>query len=136
MITAFDLIVKYPPFYYYATPCLNGNYYIGYWMDAYKDGTKVKKDDTISEQDAQELLKFYLNKIELPEGSWTDNQKEALKSLIYYMQFAWDESEIKKAIDKKDYLSVREEWEKLRDTEVFENNKPWKQEEINLFFGE
>ena len=52
------------------------------------------------------------------------------------MQFAWDESEIKKAIDKKDYLSVREEWEKLRDTEVFENNKPWKQEEINLFFGE
>jgi hypothetical protein len=136
MITAFDLIVKYTPFYYYATPCLNGNYYIGYWMDAYKDGTKVKKDDTISEQDAQELLKFYLNKIELPEGSWTDNQKEALKSLIYYMQFAWDESEIKKAIDKKDYLSVREEWEKLRDTEVFENNKPWKQEEINLFFGE
>lgn len=136
MITAFDLIVKYTPFYYCATPCLNGNYYIGYWMDAYKDGTKVKKDDTISEQDAQELLKFYLNKIELPEGSWTDNQKEALKSLIYYMQFAWDESEIKKAIDKKDYLSVREEWEKLRDTEVFENNKPWKQEEINLFFGE
>ena len=48
MITAFDLIVKYTPFYYYATPCLNGNYYIGYWMDAYKDGTKVNKYYTIS----------------------------------------------------------------------------------------
>lgn len=136
MITAFDLIVKYTPFYYYATPCLNGNYYIGYWMDTYQDNSKVKKGDTITEEAAKELLKFYLNKIELPEGSWTDNQEEALKSLIYYMQFAWNESEIKKALDKKDYLTVREEWEKLRDNEIFENNKPWKQEEIDLFFGE
>lgn len=136
MITAFDLITKYTPFYYYATPCLNGNYYIGYWMDTYQDNSKVKKGDIITEEAAKELLQFYLDNIELPEGTWNNNQEEALKSLIYYMQFAWNESEIKKALDKKDYLTVREEWEKLRDNEIFENNKPWKQEEIDLFFGE
>ena len=78
--------------------------------------------------------RFY--KIKLPEGNWNNNQKEALKSLIYYLYDAWSDSDIKKYIESGDFSQARIEWEKIRDGEIFENIKPWKQDEINLFFGE
>ena len=105
-------------------------------MDNYEDGSPVKKGDTISEEKAKQVLQSHLNKIKLPEGNWNNNQKEALKSLIYYLYDAWSDSDIKKYIESGDFSQARIEWEKIRDGEIFENIKPWKQDEINLFFGE
>lgn len=136
MTTAFELITKYTPFYPEAKPCFDGKYHIGYWFDVYENGSPVQKGDIISEYKAKQLLKSYLDKIKLPEGNWNDNQKEALKSLIYYLYDAWNESDIKKYIESGDFSQARIEWEKIRDGEIFENIKPWKQDEINLFFGE
>jgi hypothetical protein len=136
MTTALELITKYTPFYPEAKPCFSGKYHIGYWLDNYEDGSPVKKGDTISEEKAKQVLQSHLNKIKLPEGNWNNNQKEALKSLIYYLYDAWSDSDIKKYIESGDFSQARIEWEKIRDGEIFENIKPWKQDEINLFFGE
>lgn len=136
MTTALDLIIKYTPFYPEAKPCITGHYYIGYWFNAYEEGLPVQKGDTITKERAKEVLEYHLSDLELPSGDWNDKQKEALKSLIYYMQYSWEDSPIKKALESGDLKAVRFEWEKIRDGVPYVEGRPWKQDEINLFFGE
>lgn len=136
MITASNLIIKYTPFCEKATLCLTGKYHIGYWFDVYPDGRPVAENDTISKEDAQTMLEEYLSKLELPSGEWTENQKEALKSLMYYMQDTWADEDIKQDLEDKNFAAVRKKWELIRDNGPFSGVKQWKQEEINLFFGE
>lgn len=135
MATAFDMIIKYTPLYKEARWCVCGDFYIGYWCNKYSDGSSVREGDTITEKAAKRLLQNELEKIIIPDGNWNDNQKEALKSLIYYLQHAWDESKIKKAIEDGNLKDAKKLWFEIKDS-AQENLKPWKQEEIDLFFGE
>lgn len=108
----FELIKKWEGCKLKAYKCPAGILTIGYGTTFYPDGTKVKEGDTCTKEEADGLLLWYCTtKIKLPKGTFTDNQKEALWSLIYNIgQTAFDKSICKKAIESQDWQTAYDNW--------------------------
>ena len=108
----FELIKKWEGCKLKAYKCPAGILKIGYGTTFYPDGTKVKEGDTCTKEEADGLLLWYCTtKIKLPKGTFTDNQKEALWSLIYNIgQTAFDKSICKKAIESQDWQTAYDNW--------------------------
>lgn len=97
----------------YPDPATKGEpFTIGYGTTFYPDGSKVKEGDTCTKEEADGLLLWYCTtKIKLPKGTFTDNQKEALWSLIFNVgQTAFDKSVCKKAIESQDWKTAYDNW--------------------------
>ncbi len=134
-MNAENLIKKYTPVYLKAHPCLCGYWVISYWLRFYPDsGKAVQPGDEMTLDEADELLRQHLDKLELPErrwlpnGEWPNNQREALKSIMHYLQEDWAGSELKHALEAGDWAVAKELWLNLGMPE-------WRQEEVELFFG-
>lgn len=129
-MTAEELIKKYTPeCYLKAYPCLCGYWVLSYWVREYpENGEPIQKGDEITQKQADEMLTQHLAKLVLPLGEWTNNQQEALKSVIHYLQDDWDNSTLKQALEAKDFEKAKEIWLSLGMPE-------WRQEEVELFFG-
>ena len=108
----FELIKKWEGCKLKAYKCPAGVLTIGYGTTFYPDGSKVKEGDTCTKEEADGLLLWYCTtKIKLPKGTFTDNQKEALWSLIYNIgQTAFDKSTCKKAIEAQDWKTAYDNW--------------------------
>lgn len=128
-----ELIKKYEGLSLKAYKCPAGIWTIGYGTTA-----NVKEGDVITLQEAESYLQDYLrNNIKLPEIPLTDNQKEALYSLIYNIgQTAFDKSSLKKAILNNDIKEIFKNWDWIS-----ADNKPLKglakrrAEELYKFFS-
>lgn len=110
---------------------------IGYGTTFYEDGKKVSKGDVITKERAEQLLKWYCeNKIKLPAGNFTDNQKEALYSLIYNIgQRDFDRSSCKKGIESKDWALASRNWDWVKAGGiVLKGLEKRREEERKLFF--
>lgn len=110
----FELIKKYESFRSKPYLCPAGIPTIGYGNTFYENGTPVKlTDNPISLECANELLEWYChNKIRLPRGNFTENQIEALYSLIYNIgQTAFDRSKLKKAVEEEDWATAFKNWD-------------------------
>lgn len=122
----------------YPDPATGGEpYTIGYGNTFYPDGTKVKECDTCTKEEADGLLLWYCTtKIKLPEGQFTENQKEALCSLIYNIgQGAFDKSKCKKAIEAQDWKTAYKNWDWTRaNGKVLKGLVNRRNEEKQLFF--
>lgn len=128
-MSAEELIKKYTPSYLTAHPCLCGYWVISYWVRFYPDsGEAVQQGDEVTVEEADTILQEHLNNLELPHGVWTDGQREALKSIIHYMQEDWIESALKRALEASDWTTAKELWLNLGMTD-------WRAEEVALFFG-
>lgn len=92
--------------------CPAGVFTIGWGLTFYPDGSRVKKGDKITQEQADNLLQWYcVMHIKLPKGQFTTNQKTALYSLIYNIgQFAFDKSACKRAIERQDWKTAYKEW--------------------------
>ena len=78
------LIKKYEGCKLEAYKCPAGVWTIGWGTTFYPDGSRVKKGDKITQQQADNILQWYcVENIRLPKGQFTVNQKTALYSLIY-----------------------------------------------------
>lgn len=134
----YELIKKYEGFRDKAYKCPAGVWTIGYGSTFYKDGRCVSSNDTITEKDADELLKWYCDKIKLPKGNWSDNQKEALYSLIYNIgQGAFDRSNCKKHLESCEWQKAWKNWDWNKcKGEVLESLEKRRKEERKIFFNE
>ena len=113
------LIKKYEGFSAKPYLCPAGVPTIGYGSTRYSDGTPVTlKDKPITKQEAEALLLHYvINEIHphLRDLALTDNQKEALVSLIYNIGWpAFAKSKCYKAIQKGDICTAYVEWEWIK----------------------
>lgn len=132
------LIIKYEGFREKAYKCPAGIWTIGYGSTHYKDGSKVKAGDIISQEDALKLMYHYINtniKHKLPSGL-NNNQKEALYSLIYNIGInAFIRSSLYTAILKKDKKSIFKNWDWISaDGRVMNGLIKRRAEELLLFF--
>jgi lysozyme len=98
--------------------CPKGVWTIGYGITVYPDGRKVSQnDEPITEIYAEALLNDYLIREVYPVFSkiplrLTENQKDALASLIYnWNAKGFLNSKLYKAICKKDWANVCREWD-------------------------
>ena len=98
--------------------CPKGVWTIGYGITIYPDGRKVSQnDEPITELYAEALLNDYLIREVYPVFSkiplrLTENQKDALASLIYnWNAKGFLNSKLYKAICKKDWANVCREWD-------------------------
>jgi len=133
-----DLIKKYEGCELTAYKCPAGKWTIGYGTTIYEDGTPVKEGDKITQARAEQLLDAYLNSEVYPRLSGvtlTDNQKQALASLIYNIGWsAFSKSQCWKAIKAQDWPEVFYNWDWIK-----ANRKPMKglikrrAEELALF---
>lgn len=91
--------------------CKAGKWTIGYGNTYYKDGSKVKPGDCITQQEAEELLEWFCNtQIKVP-SNLKCNQRLAVQSLIYNIgQTNFDKSFLKKAIINKDIKGIFNNW--------------------------
>lgn len=97
----------------YPDPATGGEpYTIGYGTTFYPDGSKVKEGDTCTKEEADGLLLWYCTtKIKLPKGTFTQNQKEALYSLLYNINcVAFHKSKCCRAIENQDWEVAFKEW--------------------------
>ena len=113
------LIKKYEGFSSKPYLCPAGVATIGYGSTHYSDGRPVTlKDKAITKQEAEALLLHYvINEIHphIRDLSLTDNQKEALVSLIYNIGWtAFSKSKCYKAIKKGDMCTAYVEWEWIK----------------------
>ena len=113
------LIKKYEGFSAKPYLCPAGVPTIGYGSTHYSDGTPVAlKDKPITKQEAEALLLHYvINEIHphLRDLTLTDNQKEALVSLIYNIGWpAFAKSKCYKAIKRGDICTAYVEWEWIK----------------------
>lgn len=92
--------------------CPAGVWTIGWGTTFYPDGSRVKKGDIITQQQADNILQWYcVENIRLPKGQFTVNQKTALYSLIYNIgQGAFDRSQCKKNIEAQDWKRAYNNW--------------------------
>lgn len=134
----YELIKKYESFRSKPYLCPAGIATIGFGSTFYEGGTPVKlTDNSITQERASELLEWYCeNKIKLPQGKFTQDQEQALKSLIYNIgQGAFDKSTLKKAIEVKDWGTAFKNWDWING-----GGKPLnglikrRAEEMHLFF--
>lgn len=134
----YELIKKYESFYSEPYICPAGVPTIGYGTTFYEDGSPVKlKDKAISIERANELLEWYCqNKIRLPKRNFTENQIEALSSLIYNIgQTAFDRSKLKNAIEVKDWGTAFKNWDWISGGGKFlKGLAKRRSEEMYLFF--
>ena len=113
----YDLIQKYEGCRLQAYRCSAGVLTIGWGATRYPDGTPVKDGDIITQEYADALLTDYLMKEVYPHiakvpYAITINQKRALCSLIYNIGWpALEKSKLWKAIRKKDYIGIFNEWD-------------------------
>lgn len=134
----FELIKKYESCELKAYKCPAGVWTIGYGNTFYPDGSKVKEGDTCTQKEADGLLLWYCTtKIKLPKGEFTENQKQALYSLIYNIgQGAFDKSKCKKAIENKDWETAKNNWDWIfAGGKVLKGLINRRNEEKELFFG-
>ncbi len=105
------LIKKYEGCHLKAYKCPTGIWTIGWGNTYYEDKTKVSSGDVITQQRADNILKWYCeNEITIPCG-FGDNQNEAMQSLIYNIgQSAFDRSSLKKYIIKRDLKGIFNNW--------------------------
>lgn len=106
------IIKKYEDLYLKAYKCPAGVWTIGWGTTEYPDGTKVKKFDEITEEQAEGFLNHYINeKIKLVDNL-SLNQRTALEALIYNIGHAeFDNSSLKKAIIAKDLKGIYKNWD-------------------------
>lgn len=91
---AFELIKKYTPCFLKAVNSYKGFQYtfwvIGCWILQYpktfKDGRLVQEGDEVTQDEADQILEDHLAEFELPAGDWSENQKEALLSIMHFIQ--------------------------------------------------
>ena len=95
-----------------AYKCPAGVWTIGWGLTFYPDGSRVKKGDKITQEQADNFLQWYcVANIRLPKGQFTINQKTALYSLIYNIgQTAFDRSVCKRAIESQDWKKAYQNW--------------------------
>ena len=133
----FELIKKFEGFAEHAYECPAGVVTIGYGTTFYPDGTLVKMGDTITQKQAEDCLMWYCtNRIKLPRGMFTENQKEALYSVIYNIgQGAFDKSNCKKAIEAENWKLAYKEWNWVKaNGKVLNGLIKRRQAEKELFF--
>lgn len=97
----------------YPDPATGGEpFTIGWGTTFYPDGSRVKKGDKITQQQADNILQWYcVENIKLPKGQFTVNQKIALYSLIYNIgQGAFDRSTCKKNIEAQEWKRAHANW--------------------------
>lgn len=113
----YSLIRKYEGCQLEAYKCPKGYWTIGIGNRYMLDGTPVKEGDRISYTEADELLDNYVKKEILPcitemGKNFTDDQKEALYSLIYNVgPNAFRKSKLRKAIMSNDYAEICRQWD-------------------------
>lgn len=133
----FNLIKEFEGFREKAYKCPAGIWTIGYGSTFYEDGAKVAEGDTITKEKAENLVKWYCeNKITLPHGDFSENQKEALFSLIYNIgQAAFNKSNCKKFIEEKNWKKAYESWDWVKaGGEVLSGLVKRRNKERKLFF--
>lgn len=113
------LIKKYEGFSSKPYLCPAGVPTIGYGTTYYSNGTKVTlQDKPITRETADALLLNYvINEIypHIRDLILTDNQKEALVSLIYNIGWpAFSKSKCYKAIQKGDWATAYQEWDWIK----------------------
>ena len=108
------LIKKYEGCSLKAYKCPAGVITVGYGSTHYSDGSPIKEGDTITKAEAEALLLHYvMNEIypHIRDLTLTDNQKEALTSLIYNIGWpAFSKSKCYKAIKAGDMCTAYVEW--------------------------
>lgn len=146
--TAFNMVTKYTPCWLEARDnfngislCAYGFYVIGYWITKYPatffGGRLVQEGDVITQEQANQILIDHMNEFVLPEGNWSDDQKEAIKSVMHFIQEeTWQSSPLYKALVANDMVAARAAWEDMKQLNFEGCDFPsWRQEEIELFFG-
>ena len=108
----YELLKEFEGFRGVAYKCPAGQWTIGYGSTMYKDGGMVQPGDTITQEEAEELVEYYCEHyIKYPKGNFTQDQKEALCSLIYNIgQTNFDRSTLKKRIEAEDWKQAHYEW--------------------------
>ena len=111
-IDQYGLIKEFEGFSKDAYKCPAGQWTIGYGSTTYADGSSVKPGDTVTVEQAEEILKHYCeHQITYPKGDFSASQKEALCSLIYNIgQGNFNSSTLKKCIEKQDWVNARKQW--------------------------
>ena len=113
----YDLIQKHEGCRLQAYLCPAGVWTIGWGTTRYPDGNPVKEGDIITKDYADALLTDYLIREVYPvfckiPFRLTENQKDALSSLIYnWNAKGFLNSKLYKAICKKDWANVCREWD-------------------------
>lgn len=135
----FELIKKYEGCKCKAYKCPAGVWTIGYGTTFYPDGSKVKEGDVCTKSEADGLLLWYCTtQIKLPKGQFTQNQKEALYSLIYNIgQSEFDQSNLKKAIELQHWGKVFKNWDWINaGGKEMKGLIKRRVDELALFFGD
>jgi lysozyme len=133
----YPLIRKWESYSGKAYRCPAGIWTIGYGNTFYKDGSKVKEGDTITQDEAEDLLVWYCdNHIKLPKGHFTLEQKDCLYSLIYNIGLtAFNKSKCKQAIESEDWQTAYDNWWWVKaNGKVLSGLIKRRQEERDLFF--
>lgn len=133
----YDLIKEFEGYRDTAYKCSSGVWTIGYGSTLYEDGSKVKEGDTITKDRAERLLEYHCkHRIKLPKGNWTEQQEQALYSLIYNIgQGAFDKSKLKKALEKGDWHTAYNNWDWYKsDGKVLAGLVKRRNKEKELFF--
>lgn len=132
------LIKKWEGLHLEAYICPAGKPTIGWGNTTYENGRSVQIGDKITQERAEQLLDWYCSTITLPKGNFTENQKEALYSLIYNIgQAAFNKSNCKKAIEAGDFTTAKKNWDWIRSNgKVLPGLVNRRKEEKRLFFGE
>jgi len=94
-----------------AYKCPSDVWTIGWGNTYYEDHSRVSSGDIITQERADKLYKWYCeNEITIPNG-FGEAQNEAMQSLIYNIgQGAFDRSNLKKAIIKRDLKGIFNNW--------------------------
>lgn len=110
-IDLFYLIKKWEGLRLKAYKCPAGKWTIGYGSTYYPDKTQVKEGDTITEQEANNLLAWYCTtQIQLPKGTFNPKQKMALYSICYNVGSSFNKSKCCKAIENQEWETAFKEW--------------------------
>lgn len=135
----FDIIKKYEGCELKAYKCPAGVWTIGWGTTIYPDGKSVQEGDTCTQNEADSLLLWYCTTyIKLPKGKFSDNQKQALYSLIYNIgQTAFDKSDLKKEIELQHWGKAFKNWDWISaDGKEQKGLIKRRVEEMALFFGD
>lgn len=105
------LIKKYEGCSLKAYKCPAGVLTIGWGNTYYEDGSRVSVNDVITQQRADNILKWYCeDEITIPKG-FGSGQNEAMQSLIYNIgQGAFDRSSLKKHIINRNLKGIFNNW--------------------------
>lgn len=108
----YELLKEYEGFRPVAYKCPAGQWTIGYGSTTYTDGGQVQPGDTITKEEAEELVDWYCkHKITYPKGDFSASQKEALCSLIYNIgQANFNRSTLKKMIEAENWPEAERQW--------------------------